>query len=157
VRKLPGRVWKLPRREDDEAAEESIGRILALSDGVFAIAITLLILEIAVPATTSDAGLPKALPGLWPRYLVSVVSFLVITRFWMTLGWPSASSPATTPCWRGSTCCCSCSQRSCHFPPLLWERTPGRPQWRFYMRPRCAWHQRPPRPTGGTHPAREAC
>ena len=41
---------KLPRREDDEAAEEDIGRILALSDGVFAIAITLLILEIAVPA-----------------------------------------------------------------------------------------------------------
>jgi hypothetical protein len=33
-----------PRREDDEAAdEEGIGRILALSDGVFAIAITLLI------------------------------------------------------------------------------------------------------------------
>jgi transmembrane protein TMEM174 (potassium channel) len=38
-----------------------IGRILALSDGVFAIALTLLILEIAVSATTSNAGLPKAL------------------------------------------------------------------------------------------------
>ena len=37
MRKLPDRLWKLPR-EDDEAAEESIGRILALSDGVFAIA-----------------------------------------------------------------------------------------------------------------------
>ena len=69
MRKLPDRVWKLPRHEDDEAAEEGIGRILALSDGVFAIAITLLILEIAVPATTSGAGLPKALLGLWPRYL----------------------------------------------------------------------------------------
>jgi TMEM175 potassium channel family protein len=73
-----------PRREDDEAAdEEGIGRILALSDGVFAIAITLLILEIAVPATTSDAGLPKALLALWPRYLAYVVSFVVIARFWM--------------------------------------------------------------------------
>jgi uncharacterized membrane protein len=41
--------------------EEGVGRILALSDGVFAIAITVLILEIAVPATTSDAGLSKAL------------------------------------------------------------------------------------------------
>ena len=78
-------MWKLPRHEDDEAAEEEgIGRILALSDGVFAIAITLLILEIAVPATTSAAGLPRALLGLWPRYLAYVLSFLVIARFWMT-------------------------------------------------------------------------
>jgi len=85
VRKLPDRVWKLPRHEDDEAAEEEgIGRILALSDGVFAIAITLLILEIAVPATTSAADLPKALLGLWPSYLAYVLSFLVIARFWVT-------------------------------------------------------------------------
>ena len=82
MRRLPDRVWKLPRHEDDEAAEEGIGRILALSDGVFAIAITLLILEIAVPATT-DAGLPRALLGLWPRYLAYVLSFVVIARFWV--------------------------------------------------------------------------
>jgi uncharacterized membrane protein len=84
VRKLPDRLWKLPRHEDDEAAEEGIGRILALSDGVFAIALTLLILEIAVPATTSNAGLPKALLALWPRYLAYLVSFVVIARFWGT-------------------------------------------------------------------------
>jgi TMEM175 potassium channel family protein len=83
VRNLPDRVWRLPRREDDEAAEEGIGRILALSDGVFAIAITLLILEIAVPATTSDKDLPKALLELWPRYLAYVLSFVVIARFWV--------------------------------------------------------------------------
>ena len=58
--KLPDRMWRLPRHEDDEAAgDEGIGRILALSDGVFAIALTLLILEIAVPATTSDALLGR--------------------------------------------------------------------------------------------------
>ena len=85
MRKLPDRMWKLPRHEDDEAAEdEGIGRILALSDGVFAIAITLLIITIAIPATTSDAGLPKALLALWPRYLAYVLSFLVIARFWVT-------------------------------------------------------------------------
>jgi uncharacterized membrane protein len=84
VRNLPDRLWRLPRREDDEAADgEGMGRILALSDGVFAIAITLLILEIAVPATTSDGSLPKALLGLWPRYLAYVVSFVVIARFWV--------------------------------------------------------------------------
>jgi len=83
VRKLRDGIWKRPRHEDDEVAEEGIGRILALSDGVFAIAITLLILQIAVPAT-SDAGLPKALLGLWPRYLAYVLSFLVIARFWVS-------------------------------------------------------------------------
>jgi uncharacterized membrane protein len=81
---LPDRVWKLPRREDDEAADEGIGRLLALSDGVFAVAITLLIFEIALPATTSYADLPRALLGLWPRYLAYVVSFVVIARFWIT-------------------------------------------------------------------------
>ena len=72
--KLQDRVWKLPRHEDDEAAaEEGIGRILALSDGVFAIAITLLIIAIAIPATTSDAPVGGAaealapLPGLCPE------------------------------------------------------------------------------------------
>src|SRR5215469_17210406 len=84
MRNLPDRVWKLPQREDDEAADEGVGRILALSDGVFAIAITLLILEIAIPATTPGAALPKALLGLWPRYLAYVLSFVVIARFWVT-------------------------------------------------------------------------
>ena len=77
-------MWKLRRREGDEAAEEeSIGRVLALSDGVFAIAITLLILDIALPPKTSDAGLPNALLALWPRYFAYVVSFVVIARFWV--------------------------------------------------------------------------
>jgi uncharacterized membrane protein len=80
--KLPDRVWKLPWHEDDEAAdEEGIGRILALSDGVFAIALTLLVIAITVPATTGNAGLPEALLGLWPRYLAYLLSFVVIARF----------------------------------------------------------------------------
>jgi uncharacterized membrane protein len=83
VRKLPDRVWRLPRQEDDEAAEEGIGRILALSDGVFAIALTLLILDIAVPATTSNDDLARVLLDLWPRYLAFALSFLVISRFWV--------------------------------------------------------------------------
>jgi uncharacterized membrane protein len=80
---LPDRVWRLPRQEDDEAAGEGIGRILALSDGVFAIAMTLLILDIAVPATTSSDGLSTALLDLWPRYLAYLLSFLVIARYWV--------------------------------------------------------------------------
>jgi uncharacterized membrane protein len=84
VGKLPDRVWRQPRQEGDEGADgEGIGRLLALSDGVFAIAITLLILDIAIPATTTGAGLPKALLELWPRYLAYALSFVVIARFWV--------------------------------------------------------------------------
>jgi uncharacterized membrane protein len=83
VRKLPDRVWRLPRQEDDEAAGEGIGRILALSDGVFAIAMTLLILDIAIPATMDSNKLPHALLHLWPGYLAYLLSFLVISRFWV--------------------------------------------------------------------------
>ena len=83
VRKLPDRVWRLPRQEGDEAADEGIGRILALSDGVFAIALTLLILDIVLPVKTNDDNLEQALLHIWPRYLAYVLSFLVIARFWV--------------------------------------------------------------------------
>ena len=83
VRKLPDRVWRLPRQEGDEAADEGIGRILALSDGVFAIALTLLILDIVLPARTNDDNLGQTLLHIWPRYLAYALSFLVIARFWV--------------------------------------------------------------------------
>jgi uncharacterized membrane protein len=60
-------------------------RIEAFSDGVFAIAITLLVLEIRVPAAeqieTPD-GLVKALAALWPSYLGYVLSFATIGIMW---------------------------------------------------------------------------
>ena len=83
VRKLPDRVWRLPRQEGDEAADEGIGRILALSDGVFAIALTLLILDIVLPVKTNDGNLGQALLRIWPRYLAYALSFLVIARYWV--------------------------------------------------------------------------
>jgi uncharacterized membrane protein len=49
----------------------------AFSDGVFAIAITLLILEIAVPAD-SEEDLWGALGDLWPSYLAYLVSFSTV-------------------------------------------------------------------------------
>ena len=60
-------------------------RLEAFSDGVFAIAITLLVLEIRVP-TTADAVSPdqliRALGALWPSYLGYVVSFVTIGIIW---------------------------------------------------------------------------
>ena len=56
-------------------------RMKAFSDGVFAIAITLLILEIAVP-TGSEDDLLGALIDLWPVYLAYFVSFATIGAVW---------------------------------------------------------------------------
>jgi uncharacterized membrane protein len=60
-------------------------RLEAFSDGVFAIAITLLVLEIRVPPAedlaTPDA-LIAALARLWPSYLGYVVSFVTIGIMW---------------------------------------------------------------------------
>jgi uncharacterized membrane protein len=54
---------------DDRADEKETARIEAFSDGVFAIAITLLILEIKVPQeASSKEALTKALVRQWPSY-----------------------------------------------------------------------------------------
>jgi uncharacterized membrane protein len=61
-------------------------RLIFFSDAVFAIAITLLALEIRLPAgeeLLSEAELSAQLVGLWHRYLGYGISFLVIGVFWM--------------------------------------------------------------------------
>jgi uncharacterized membrane protein len=60
---------------------ESPTRVEAFSDGVFAIAITLLILEIKVPDT--DHGLWAGLLALWPSYIAFLMSFAVILIMWV--------------------------------------------------------------------------
>ncbi|WP_208024272.1 TMEM175 family protein [Amycolatopsis pithecellobii] len=61
------------------------GRLQAFSDGVFAIAITLLVLDLAVPARdqVGAGGLGSALAHQWPSYFAYLVSFLVIGIIWV--------------------------------------------------------------------------
>jgi uncharacterized membrane protein len=61
-------------------------RLEAFSDGVFAIAITLLVLEIAVPAIRETSSSLDALKGIgdeWPVYLAYFVSFMTIGAVWI--------------------------------------------------------------------------
>ncbi len=61
-------------------------RFEAFSDGVFAIAITLLILEIhlpSLPAGAADVQQMSALLSLWPQYLVYAASFATIGIMWL--------------------------------------------------------------------------
>ncbi|WPU66737.1 TMEM175 family protein [Peredibacter starrii] len=64
----------------------STSRIEAFSDGVFAIAITLLILELKVPVVTviqDKRDLMIALKDLWPSYFAYVFSFIIIGIYWL--------------------------------------------------------------------------
>jgi len=61
-----------------------LDRLIFLSDGVFAIAMTLLAVELALPEVTSEstADLSQRLISLGPRYFSYALSFLVIASYW---------------------------------------------------------------------------
>jgi TMEM175 potassium channel family protein len=58
------------------------GRVEAFSDGVFAIAITLLILEIKIPKP-SEGALANQLLRQWPSYFAFLISFAFIGVMWI--------------------------------------------------------------------------
>jgi uncharacterized membrane protein len=63
----------------------NLDRLGALSDGIFAFAMTLLVLDLRVPATElvhSEHDLRRALMALLPRLLVYAMSFLTLGIFW---------------------------------------------------------------------------
>jgi uncharacterized membrane protein len=57
-------------------------RVEAFSDGVFAIAITLLILEVSVPEASFD-DLWRGIADQWPSYLAYATSFITIGGIWL--------------------------------------------------------------------------
>lgn len=59
------------------------GRLEAFSDGVLAVAITLLVLDLHVDAGPGHASLAHQLGRLWPQLAAYVVSFLVIGVIWV--------------------------------------------------------------------------
>jgi len=64
------------------------GRIEALTDGIFAVAMTLLVLDLRLPdalalAAVDDTGLRTALLALLPKLESYVISFLVLCIFWL--------------------------------------------------------------------------
>jgi uncharacterized membrane protein len=76
---------KMFRPIEDETGRDR-DRIVNLSDGVFAIAITLLVLDIRapdIPENLVSSRLPTALLSLWPDYLGYILSFVGISAFWL--------------------------------------------------------------------------
>lgn len=58
-------------------------RLETFADGVMAIAITLLILDIKVPETSGGESLTTALLDQWPSYVAYFVSFITIGIIWI--------------------------------------------------------------------------
>jgi uncharacterized membrane protein len=71
----------------DESSETV--RVEAFSDGVFGIAMTLLVIEIKVPSHELVAanGLAHSLAALWPSYLAFVTSFVTVLVIWAHHHW----------------------------------------------------------------------
>lgn len=66
----------------DQAATKETNRLETFADGVFAIAITLLVLEIKIPDPREDLG--QALFAQWPSFAAYAISFLTIGVIWVS-------------------------------------------------------------------------
>ena len=68
-------------------AGQSLERLTALSDGVFAVAMTLLVLDVRVPASaglaSSEHALWGALSKLGPSFAAYLLSFTMLGTFWL--------------------------------------------------------------------------
>lgn len=67
---------------------QNLERVTALSDGVFAVAMTLLVLDVRVPVSTagrafSDHGLADAMLRLGPSFAAYLLSFTMLGTFWL--------------------------------------------------------------------------
>jgi uncharacterized membrane protein len=72
-----------PTGRPAKSAGVSTSRLEAFSDGVIAVAITLLVLNIDVPHVKSGETLAHALAHQWPSYAAYVTSFLTIGIIWL--------------------------------------------------------------------------
>jgi uncharacterized membrane protein len=60
-----------------------LGRIMAFTDGVMAVAITLLVLNIEVPDVSGRKALEDELVDLLPSVGAQLLSFALVGRFWV--------------------------------------------------------------------------
>jgi len=74
-------------KRDRKGAFFTTNRIEALTDGVFAIVMTLLVLDISIPEivrSSVQAELPGRLLELWPKFYSYVLSFVVLGLMWIS-------------------------------------------------------------------------
>lgn len=67
----------------EEVRHSDPGRLNALSDGLFAIVLTLLVLELKLPETDSSSQLLGAFIALWPKLFSYFLTFLIAGLYWV--------------------------------------------------------------------------
>jgi len=70
----------------NQIAGQNLERLAALSDGIFAVAMTLLVLDLRVPAAEaihSGQDLRRALAALSPQIVMYMMSFMTLGIFWV--------------------------------------------------------------------------
>jgi uncharacterized membrane protein len=85
--KLKAAVPKQPKQDAAPQNRLALERLVFFSDAVFAIAITILVLDIRLPSGADSASsreLLLSLAGLWPKYLAYFISFWVIGLCWIS-------------------------------------------------------------------------
>ena len=85
-----GRKKRGAFRAGREPPGEDLGRVISVSDGVFAFALTLLVLGLTVPVISGSGSssqvsqsLWQALQGDWPKFLGYAFAFVMISIWWM--------------------------------------------------------------------------
>lgn len=83
-----GRPHRRTHAFDEEESGRALDRLVAFSDGVFAIAMTLLVLNLTVPTLTGSTDhvneeLWRRLGDQWPELFGYALSFAVIGRYWL--------------------------------------------------------------------------
>ena len=96
------------RAREDASADRALAerlhdptRVLALSDGVFAVIITVLVLEIHVPELTRGQSLNQALGEVQPSLTAFVISFVLAAMYWVGHRDLFALIRRTTAAWSG--------------------------------------------------------
>jgi len=84
---MPGKRPNESSQTDTHGAERGLSRFEGFSDAVFAIALTLLIVEIKVPGSREGAhgysDLASAMAEQWREFLALVLCYLVIGSYWL--------------------------------------------------------------------------
>jgi uncharacterized membrane protein len=71
------------RESESERRRRDPARVEALTDGVFAIVVTILVLEVTVPPNLSEQSLFDTLDELRPTLVAWVISFLLTGMYWV--------------------------------------------------------------------------